>query len=260
MYYTEEDFKKNIITKKRNDILLTFEAEFDEFLPLGEDEWTKWDKNSFLIVHKNFVFYSKNRVNELYEEEKKEYEESMNEENYQEFSKKMEKRYDIFNISDHRVESYFEKYDPSILKIEELFDPDVHSFPNLIVETPHFYQCGDNIKRKIKIDDIDKELLEKIKKSFIYDINPLLNDLEDYIFEGNDDKIYCLSPFLYSKNLYFKYGIFFNAKNSQKYPNDVTVFFSFNKLSIQERNLVMCYYDMASFYDEKKNLIFVEYE
>lgn len=264
MYYTEEDIKKNKMAQKRNDFLLTFEAEFDEFLPI-EEEWTKWDKNSCFIVHNGSVFYSKSRMKETYEEEKNITEQSLSDENFKKkVLNKVEKQYDILNVDDENIE----KCDPTILKfgnfttpkIEEMFDKNIKSFPKLITETPHFYQCGQNIKRKITVDDIDKDVVERIQNHFSDDINPFFCDLEDYIFEDENGKFYCLQPLYYSQNPYFKYGFFFNTKNSQKYPNNICIFFSFKKLSSEERNLVIAYYNMTGYnYDKNKNLIFVEF-
>jgi hypothetical protein len=246
LYYDINKPNENLAAIYRNDILLTYEAEFDKFLT----EETVWSEDSSYFIHEGFIYYSKKRLNELYDNEEKE------------FLECLENEYPSSNISEETIQEYLEKFNTPILKMEDLLKEELKCFPNLIVETPHFYQCDYNIKRQLNVDDIDKEIVQKIKKLFTDDINPLLYDLQGFLYEDNYDKVYCLKPLNYSKNIHFKYGFFMTTKQSLKYSNDLCIFFSFDKLSVEERNIIISYYRLINDYDnepKKRNLIFVEF-
>ncbi len=260
LYYDINKSNEDLAAINRNDILLTYEAEFDEFLT----EETVWSKDSSYFIHNNFLYFSKIKIKEKYYIFKLEYENLLKDKNRNEKEKKrIKKSLTAFELSN--TDEFLEKYDSPLIEIENLLKEEFKSFPNLIVETPHFYQCTCDIKKQINIDDVDKELLEKIKNSFMFDINPFLYDLNNHLYESINGNIYCLKPLFYRKNTDFKYGFYMNSERSSKYPTNVCVFFCFEKLSLKERNMIISNYILKDFYDSydnpsnKRDLIFVEF-
>lgn len=121
--------------------------------------------------------------------------------------------------------------------VAELFRNAPAGFPTLTIETPNFFQCIDLGTDVITIDQLDRELLTKIKNTFTDDINPLLADLTNKLYL-KDDKIYCCDYLSFEQNANNKLGVFMIAKDSEKYTAGNGYFFPFNTLTAEQETAV----------------------
>lgn len=121
--------------------------------------------------------------------------------------------------------------------VEGLFANPPAGFPTVLLDTPQFYQCIDLGTDVITIDELNKELLTKIKNTFVDNINPLLADLTDKLHLVGD-KIYCTDYLSFENNPTAKLGVLMIAKETEKYTVGNAYFFPFAPLTPEQTEFV----------------------
>jgi hypothetical protein len=121
--------------------------------------------------------------------------------------------------------------------VKNLFTNPPGGFPKLVLETPQFYQCIDLGTNVISIDDVDAELLVKIKNTFTDDINPLLTDLSNKLHLVGDN-IYCCDYLSFETNTNAKLGVLMTANETEKYTAGNVYFFPFEPLTTEQQIFV----------------------
>lgn len=142
------------------------------------------------------------------------------------------------------LSSYFSNSTVEPVTFESLrnvFISQPSGFPDLVVETPQFFQCQDVGRDLITIDNLDRPTLNLIESTFTDDIHPLLADLTDRLIK-KDEKIYCVDPFAFKNSSTGKLGVMFNPSVSEKYDTSKVYFFPFKVLTNEQESAVrnMC--------------------
>lgn len=113
-----------------------------------------------------------------------------------------------------------------------------HGFPALQTETLQFFQCEDVGENHITIDELDRNLLNKIQTTFVGSSTPLFADVADSLYLHND-KIYCTDYFAYGETLLQSLGVLMIPRNATvKYQVGNAYFFPFSTLTEEQKTLI----------------------
>ena len=106
-------------------------------------------------------------------------------------------------------------------------------FPKFLKETEHFLIFEDPQATEMDISDIDQHI-DSIQASFIDDVNPLAEVMEQGQLYVKDDKVYCLDLLSYDYNPEGLFGVLYNN-------NGVTDFTAFDVLTPTQERVVEIY-------------------
>lgn len=207
---------------RRTNTILALEADFDTFVD-PEMYWGYWDQ---FCQHEGHSYYSKDWIRDNVQKDQLSISSDTKDSKLIEHKNKAK---EVFGD---------ELYNGVTLEfVTDLFKNNPAGFPTLVSETPNFYQCIDLGQDTISIDDLDKTLLEKIKNSFIDNINPLLADLTDKLYLINN-KIYCSDCLAFENNPNNKLGVLMIARDATKYKSGNAYFFPFSTLTSKQEDAV----------------------
>jgi hypothetical protein len=121
--------------------------------------------------------------------------------------------------------------------VQELFANPPSGFPRMLLNTPQFYQSIDVGTTVIDIDNLDAEMLLKIKNTFVDDINPLLANLTGKLYQVGET-IYCPDYLSFETNPLVKLGVLMIATETTKYTSGNSYFFPFAPLTASQVDFV----------------------
>jgi len=207
---------------RRTQTILALEAEYDTFVH-PEMYWGFWDQ---WCEHEGYSYFDKHQI------EKRILRESL-------LNAEDKQSQDMLSIIDSVVNfvgNDFHKL-PSLSSIHDFFKNPSPGFPSLQLETPQFFQCNGVGTTQVLIDDMTRDLLNKIQATFTGNKNPFLVDLSGrlYIFENT---IYCTDYLAYLENPTAKLGVLMSAPVSEKYATGKYYFFPFSPLNAEQQQFV----------------------
>jgi hypothetical protein len=121
--------------------------------------------------------------------------------------------------------------------IHSLFRNSPSGFPELILETPQFFQCKDIGQTQITIDALNRELLNKIQTSFTDSKVPLLSNLNGCLYLDGDT-VYCTNYLAFEENTTARLGVLMIPTVSTKYKIGDAYFFPFAPLTEEQKTFV----------------------
>jgi len=208
---------------RRTNQILALEAEFDTFV---HPEMV-WGEDDQFCIHERYTYFFKKRLEFLADKEDFNYKNIPA--GFVELAEKI-KSFLGYELKTDNPKDF----------IKSLFADSIPGLPPILEETPQFYKCMP-LGKKLVVDDVNRQVLDKIQATFTHDINPLLENLTNHLYIG--DAVYCPAAHLYEYNPAAKYGIFLTAdENSKKYVKGKTYFFSFGPLTSRKKEFI---YDLG---------------
>jgi hypothetical protein len=207
---------------RRTQTMLALEAEYDTFVS-PEMFWGHWD---LFCQHEGHSYYYKDwiKTNIQYDQT-----DVSNDSTNGELLAQIENVNAFLGNNIHSG--------PSLEFVEGLFATPPAGFPTVLLSTPQFYQCIDLGTNVISIDDVDAELLVKIKNTFTDNINPLLTDLSNKLHLVGDN-IYCCDYLSFETNPNAKLGVLMTVHESEKYTVGNACFFPFAPLTAEQQQFI----------------------
>lgn len=207
--------------QQRTQVILALEAEFNTFVQ-PTMYWGFWDQ---WCRHEGNIYYYKYSI-----------ESAIND--------------DIANLaSDFADNSYAQHHavvteylgsvfrHPTLEDISRFFRSPPAGFPVLTTETVQFFQCEDVGEEHISIDELNRDLLNKIQATFVSDLTPLFVDVTNSLYLHND-KIYCTDYLAYGVSNTPSLGVLMIPKETTKYQVGNAYFFPFAPLTDTEKTFV----------------------
>jgi hypothetical protein len=217
---------------RRTNQILALEAEFDTFV---HPEMV-WGEDDQFCIHEKYTFFYKKRLEFLAKQE---------DDNYKNVAEALKPL--LEKVKAHL--GYELKTDNPVDFIKSLFTGSIPGLPPILEETPQFYKCMP-LGKKLVIDDINRQVLDRIRDTFTNDLNPLLENLTNHLYIG--EEVYCPAAHLYEYNPTAKYGIFLTADNSsKKYIPGKTYFFPFGPMTSRKKEFI---YDLGKLDSENQQL------
>lgn len=207
--------------KIRDDAILAFEAEFDQYIPTT----LQWSKNNHYFIYGNSMYYYKPALQEEINTELLDHEntsgDSMSEE--------------LLNLG---INLSFLKFN-SIDQIREMIKSSPKGLPKFISESPHFFEFESVGMNEITQDMMTRELLNKIKDTFS-DSYTYLPFLDNNMFYLKDDEVFFTDILEWTKDENFiKNQLVFTLSKDDKtycYP-----FENFNDYTDEQKNIINCF-------------------
>ena len=226
--------KKVFKSKYYNEVSMAFEAEFDIYQE-EEIDWGVWYE---YFIHKDFMYCYKPMLENIL---KSDLENIENDKNNQGLKQKF---IDFINLAKETLsESYSLEKIPGVpfKSLEELKKSvigKIEGIPNLVSETPQFFQFEKPKGELITPQNLTKETLLSIKKTFKGNINPFFTEMSECLFDNNG-KICCVDLLAFSENEYFKYGIILNTiTDDDSFSTKYNYFFPFEKIELEKENSI----------------------
>jgi hypothetical protein len=126
---------------------------------------------------------------------------------------------------------------PTLEEVYALFRNPPAGFPEFQLETPQFFQCRDIGQTQVTIDDLDRNLLNKIQSSFSGSKCPFLANVAQTLYLDGDT-VYCTDFLAFEENTTARLGILMIPTESTKYKIGDAYFFPFAPLTEEQKTFV----------------------
>jgi hypothetical protein len=207
---------------RRTQTILSLEAEYDTFVH-PEMYWGFWDQ---WCRHEGYIYFNKYLIETLIHVDTDSIESDRMNQNILPSIDIVEQ---FTGSRHHRI--------TTVDDIHSLFRNSPSGFPELILETPQFFQCKDIGQTQITIDALNRELLNKIQTSFTDSKVPLLSNLNGCLYLDGDT-VYCTNYLAFEENTTARLGVLMIPTESTKYTIGNAYFFPFNPLTNEQRTFV----------------------
>lgn len=207
--------------QRRTQTILALEAEFNTFVqPVMH--WGFWDQ---WCRHEGNIYYYKYLIESMVADD----DQSLN----TDFA---DNRYAQHHavVAEHLGPSYRQT---TLENVSNFFRNSPAGFPVLQTETLQFFQCEDVGENHITIDELDRNLLNKIQTTFVGSLTPLFADVADSLYLHND-KIYCTDYLAYGETTLSSLGVLMIPRETTKYQVGNAYFFPFSTLTEEQKELI----------------------
>ena len=220
--------KKVFKSKYQNEVSMAFEAEFDIYQE-EEIDWGVWYE---YFTHKDFMYCYKPMLENIL---KSDLENIENDKTKQDFINFINLTKETLTET-HSLEKIPGASLKNIEEVKSIVIGKVDGIPNLISETPQFFQFEKPKGELITPQNLTKETLLSIKETFKGNINPFFTEMSECLFNDNG-KICCVDLLAFSENEHFKYGIILNTiTDDDVFSTKYNYFFPFEQIESEKEN------------------------
>lgn len=228
----------------RNEVIFHFESEWDDYV----HPEMKWGPQDLFMRHKDHVYYYKPRMQSIFDADMA---------NLAEDEQNPE-RMEAMTAVNTFLGYEFAKTRTSMDFIKQLIKSKPAGLPTYVAQSTNFFKFRDVGDEKFSIDNIDRDLLDRIKNTFTGDYNPLLCDMTDGLYL-KDGQLYFTDITRWSHNPHGKLGVFVNPTESEIYDNaaDKAFFFPFEQLTDEQVAFVKALGKLETDYQEDIEIIYL---
>lgn len=215
----QEDSKSHL--ELRNETIFALEAEYDTFVS-PEMYWGHWDQ---WCRHEENIYYYKYNIEHTLREDSE--------------AQSADELSDQFK-QHHAVVDQFLGDDFKRIQMTDVltfFRNSPAGFPAHTAETLQFFQREDVGQTVLTIDELDKNILNKIQSTFSDNVHPFLSDLNGSLYVHNG-KMYCTDYLAYADRPAYNLGVLMIPQESAKYQVGSAYFFPFAPLTDDQKTLI----------------------